>query len=86
MLVAENGEIFFTKMMAIFMGMLHHGRFVIAKSVFSGGGVLFKTSCSCTFCFADVCACADFVVTACTAQMVEDAGEVLFVKFVLGLD
>ena len=85
MLVAENGEVFFTKMMAIFMGVLHHGRFVVAKSVFSSGGVFFKTSYSCTLRFTDICTCADFVVTSCTVQMVEDAGEVFFVKFVLGL-
>ena len=71
--------IWYSEMLAIFMGMLHHGRFVVAKSISSGGGVLLESSSSCSFCFTDVCACADFVVTACTSQMVEDAGEIFFV-------
>ena len=54
LLVAKDGDVFLSKVVTIFMSVLHHGRFIVAESVGSGGGVLFKTGCSCSFSFTDV--------------------------------
>ena len=54
LLVAEDGDVFLAKVVTVFMGVLHHGRFVVTKSVFGGGSVLFESGCSCALCFADV--------------------------------
>ena len=54
LLVAKDGDVFLSKVVTIFMSVLHHGRFIIAESVFGGGSVLFETGCSCSFSFTDV--------------------------------
>ena len=50
----EDGDIFFSEVVAVLACMLEHGRFVVAKSIGRGGEMLLETSANCSLGLTDI--------------------------------